>query len=103
MLVIGKKCRDITISCCRDEDEPLPDLPEPGCLSPPEETPPDEVPPNSPSPKPTGPVPLETGQEGAHTPLQAAYRCYLRLSKYFFDLMAESKKPQFLDPPGRSD
>ena len=121
-LVIGKKCSNITTICCHDEDElgclpppeegppdspspqptgpvpletgqedePLPDLPEPGCLSLPE----------LPSPQP---VPLETGQEGTHTPPQPDHHYFPEFSKETFDLMAESEKTQFLDPPGLFD
>ena len=41
MLLIGKKCSDITTIYSHEEDLPLPDLLEPGCSSPQEETPPD--------------------------------------------------------------
>ena len=94
MLVIGKKRSEITICCC----EELPVSPEPGCLSPP-----GEVPPELPSPQPTGPVPLETEQEDAHTPSQPNHHRFPEFSKEIFDLMAESEKTQFLDPPGLSD
>ena len=93
MLVIGKKQSDITTICCRDEDEPLPDLPEPGS----QPQPPEEDRPDSPSPQPTGLVPLETVQGYAPTPSQPADHHWSK------EIMAESEKTQLLDTPGLSD